>query len=459
MFIGNQRHPTIQELQQTLNSLQHQLVMSNGNYELQQQIQQQMNNVKYALTQAQQANQQANYQANYHHPVMGGVNNMGNGMSNGMGVSQPRVHPTQFGAPENLEYPTGEVSRYDKRVVPTTELNVKPEAVAPTVDDTIELKPLNGNEFPLLLADGLRAEKEALGKYFKYKITGEYDMNGYSDRITKVEKVTSNDLNMENKLTFSNNAIVSKLSVIAEEKDTMNVTVDITTAIDITAPKSIRNTYYIDLIRNSKDLVELANKLKILAEEVYSDTNETPRSTRLYDKIDTLLTRRVVEAAKMISNIGVYIECFTDDIEDLVNSYIPNNMDTESQVKYRKILDQVMLNLKNDVEDKNDLCESVIETDNYHTIRYFEDITVFYTNLIVFRGKIMSTVTYDTPLAITEVGYPEIYKIFKTIFSDPNNICSKTNKAVLCIDATNSDKAEFVIYRNINNDYTIARYI
>ena len=118
MFIGNQRYPTIQELQQTLNSLQHQLVMYNGNYERQQDIQQQMNNVKYALTQAQQANQQANYQANYHHPVMGGVNNMGNGMSNGMGVSQPRVHPTQFGAPENLEYPTGAVS-YTHLTLPT----------------------------------------------------------------------------------------------------------------------------------------------------------------------------------------------------------------------------------------------------------------------------------------------------------------------------------------------------
>lgn len=425
-----QQSPNVAGLQQQLQSLKTQLIYTQGNPTAQYQIQQQIALLENELRNAMAMNQQYGSYQQQPQPMYGQQQYRPNPYQ-----QQPQFQQQQpsFAMPyqqparsDTVSTTMAENSRYGNRndehlsryaVQPP--VHTKPDEVV--VKQQINHIPLEGNEFPLLLADGLTANKTHLGDYFKYVVEGNQNFS-YSTISVKDDSDIDVLKDTKERLYY--------LSKVNENATVFGAVKDSLISIDLTNDtlNKITSSFKEDLTYDS--VVKLLGVLK---------------GTSFSKLLDIHLTNRLNNLIKFYVNETINIDSVQEDLMEFVDEYIPTLTSVNSRKKFKDTVNMLLQYIKHcqiTVNKLDDKYSSVTLTEVYDT--------VYLTNKVI--EDIVINISEENVLTITQESHEYLYDMLEKLY-ESSTYFKDTKVAKLSYRKSNGEIVYHTVYKTTYNTY------
>lgn len=289
----------------------------------------------------------------------------------------------------------GKSNRYNKKVgeecFVTPEVSV--ETPTPVVVDEITPMPIPGYEYKFVTTEGITLEKEVHGGYYKYIVKGEPVY-----RNLKIVNVGNELEELKNSSKVED--YTTLLPILYLDKKGTVLTYETKEVAKAITSKDLSLTLG-DILDKVEQKTGVEKVIEI-AKYIYKGIEESMGiEATYYTLLDELLTMRVNKINHNVANLDITIESFTDDIEELLTSYLDENIpDTDIKNNIRE----------NTINLFTNISEEVLNSfDDFKVMGVGFDTVIYYCSNMVLNKLVK--IEDDDTYKIDKAANPELYKL------------------------------------------------
>ena len=439
MYYQQQQQPgvmTPNAIVQEIGQLQQQLLYTNGNVQMQQQINNRINELNGYLRQIQNQNQVPQFQQNqmqqpqynpqqaYPQMQQPSFQQQSYQQPFRQGYGTPVNDSTNTTITENSRYANRNTSRLEKYSVPNQ--NQAPEPQQPIVEKP--KIPLAGNEFPFLLANGLTAAIKQMGDYFEYEVKGTAE-DVYSTNLAVVtdESETPELASTDEYGTIRYHCL---------KNNTTNGLSSTLEYVNVSERKSFDPESFAKEFNEAKSLEEVSRLLR------------QNKDSRIVNIINKRLTNLVNENLHFnaIVTMSMFVDNFKEDINELNEVVIPEIQEVETRKRCMKAVSRSEAVVKSwqltyEVDDNFVVWELTIPKN------------ILYTSNKYYVEDIRDNLTLNTIVYVTPTSHEELFNLLEQAY----DAVGQLGDVILSHITEDGSVVEYRTSRTYKNIFTVRK--